>query len=130
MCAGVREVETIGGPGRAVNVWLDPGRLRERGIDVPRLQATLAAANQAMPAGAVLDDAQTAPRMLTVETGEFLRSAAEVGELVVGVRRRQAGVPARSRAHRGRRAAAAALRLVHARRGQRSARCRQRAARR
>jgi multidrug efflux pump subunit AcrB len=83
--AGVREVETIGGPGRAVNVWLDPGRLRERGIDIARLQATLAAANQAMPAGAVLDDTQTAPRLLTVETGEFLRSAAEIGELVVGV---------------------------------------------
>ena len=82
---GVREVETIGGPGRAVNVWLDPGRLRERGIDIARLQATLAAANQAMPAGAVLDDTQSAPRLLTVETGEFLRSAAEIGELVVGV---------------------------------------------
>ena len=83
--AGVREVQTIGGPGRAVNVWLDPGRLRERGIDIARLQATLAAANQAMPAGAVLDDRSPAPRLLSVETGEFLRSAAEVGELVVGV---------------------------------------------
>ncbi len=83
--AGVREVTTIGGPGRAVNVWLDPGRLRERGIDIARLQATLAAANQAMPAGAVLDDLAAQPRLLAVETGEFLRSAAEVGELIVGV---------------------------------------------
>ena len=83
--AGVREVATIGGPGRAVNVWLDPGRLRERGIDIARLQATLAAANQAMPAGAVLDAQSAQPRLLTVETGDFLRSAAEVGELIVGV---------------------------------------------
>ncbi len=82
---GVREVATIGGPGRAVNVWLDPGRLRERGIDIARLQATLGAANQAMPSGAVLDTQSPAPRMLSVETGEFLRSAAEVGELIVGV---------------------------------------------
>ena len=36
---GTREVQTIGGPGRAVHVWLDPTRLRERGIDVLRLQA-------------------------------------------------------------------------------------------
>lgn len=82
---GAREVQTIGGPGRAVNVWLDPDALRARGVDVARLQATLAAANQAMPAGAVLDDGAGAPRMLSVETGEFLRSAAEVGELIVGV---------------------------------------------
>ncbi len=83
--AGVREVETIGGPGRAINVWLDPGRLRERGIDIARLQATLAAANQAMPSGAVLDAQSATPRLLSVETGDFLRSAAEVGELIVGV---------------------------------------------
>ena len=31
---GTREVQTIGGPGRAVHVWLDPVRLRERGVDV------------------------------------------------------------------------------------------------
>jgi multidrug efflux pump subunit AcrB len=82
---GAREVQTLGGPGRAVNVWLDPAALRARGIDVQRLQATLAGANQAMPAGAVLDERAAAPQMLAVETGEFLRSAPEVGELIVGV---------------------------------------------
>jgi len=80
---GAREVQTIGGPGRAINVWLDPGRLRERGVDVLRLQATLAGANQAMPAGTVVDAAGGG--LLSVETGEFIRSAEEVGELVVGV---------------------------------------------
>ncbi|MCC9648820.1 efflux RND transporter permease subunit [Rubrivivax sp. JA1029] len=78
---GAREVQTIGGPGRAVQVTLQPARLRERGVDILRLKRTLAAANQGMPAGSVIDEHGGA---LTVETGEFLRSAAEVGELVVG----------------------------------------------
>jgi multidrug efflux pump subunit AcrB len=80
---GAREVATIGGPGRVVEVTLQPQRLRERGVDLLRLQQTLAAASQGMPAGRVMDD--SAPRTLAVETGEFLRSADEVGELVVGV---------------------------------------------
>lgn len=78
---GAREVQTIGGPGRVVQVTLQPARLRERGVDLLRLKQTLAAANQGMPAGSVIDERGGA---LTVETGEFLRSAAEVGELVVG----------------------------------------------
>ena len=82
---GAREVQTIGGPGRAVMVWLDPNRMRERGVDLLRLQATLAAANQALPAGAVLESPGGAPGMLRIETGELLASAEEVGELVVGV---------------------------------------------
>jgi multidrug efflux pump subunit AcrB len=80
---GAREVATIGGPGRVVEVTLQPQRLRERGVDLLRLQQTLAAASQGMPAGRVMDEG--APRTLAVETGEFLRSADEVGELVVGV---------------------------------------------
>jgi multidrug efflux pump subunit AcrB len=80
---GAREVKTIGGPGRALQVVLDPARLRERGVDVLRLKQTLAAANVGMPAGTVQDD--RAGGTLAVETGEFLRSADEVGELVVGV---------------------------------------------
>ncbi len=80
---GAREVQTLGGPGRAVQVWLEPTRLRERGVDLMGLKATLAAANFGMPSGAVLqaDNGQ----MLTVETGEFLTSADDVADLVVGV---------------------------------------------
>jgi multidrug efflux pump subunit AcrB len=80
---GSREVATIGGPGRVVQVALDPSRLRERGVDVMRLKATIAAANLAMPAGSVMQAADG--QMLGVETGEFLRSADDVGDLVVGV---------------------------------------------
>jgi multidrug efflux pump subunit AcrB len=82
---GTREVQTIGGPGRAVQVWLDPVRLRERGIDLMSLKQSLSAANFGMPAGAVLDSSAKSPQMLSVETGEFLRSAQDVGDLVVGV---------------------------------------------
>jgi multidrug efflux pump subunit AcrB len=83
---GAREVQTIGGPGMAVQVWLDPGRMRERGVDLQRLQATLAAANMGLPAGARCRSVQRqAPRMLSIETGNLVASADEVGDLVVGV---------------------------------------------
>ncbi len=87
---GAREVATIGGPGRVVRVDLQPERMRQRGVDLLRLQQTLAAASMGLPAGSVVDDnasttAGTGTRMRVVETSEFLRSAADVGELVVGV---------------------------------------------
>ncbi|OYT88931.1 MAG: multidrug transporter AcrB [Burkholderiales bacterium PBB6] len=84
---GTREITTLGGPGRSIQVGLDPSRLRERGVDVLRLTSTLQAANQGMPAGAV---ANPPGGMLSVEAGDFLRSAEDVGDVVVGV---QAGKP-------------------------------------
>jgi multidrug efflux pump subunit AcrB len=84
---GTREVQTIGGPGRAVHVWLDPTRLRERGVSVQQLQQAIASANLGMPSGTVADRTDGAPGMLTVETGEFLRTAQEVAEIVVAVNR-------------------------------------------
>jgi multidrug efflux pump subunit AcrB len=66
-----------------VQVWLDPVRLRERGVDVLALRQALAASNASMPSGGVIDPAGSG--MLSVETGEFLRSAQDVGDLVVGV---------------------------------------------
>ena len=69
--AGTREVQTIGGPGRAIHVWLDPVRLRDRGLDVLSLQATLRAANLAMPVGSVMDTASTNGKMLTVQAVSF-----------------------------------------------------------
>jgi len=82
---GAREVQTTGGPGRSVHVWLDPVRLRERGVDVLGLRRTLAAANLRMPSGSVIDGDGDVARMVAVETGEFLRSADDVASLVVGV---------------------------------------------
>ena len=82
---GTREVQTIGGPGRAVFVWLDPARLRERGVDVLSLKTLLASANVSQPSGSVIQSDATDGQMLQVETGEFLRSVDDVGDLVVGV---------------------------------------------
>jgi multidrug efflux pump subunit AcrB len=83
---GAREVATIGGPGRAVLVNLNPARLRERGVDLMRLAQALAGANRALPAGAVIDpQPEGTGGLLTVETGEVLRSGDDVAQLVVGV---------------------------------------------
>ena len=82
---GTREVQTIGGPGQAVQVSLDPTRLRERGVDVQSLMQIVGAANLGMPSGNVLQADGKGHQMLSVETGEFLRSADDVGELIVGI---------------------------------------------
>ncbi len=83
---GVREVKTVGGPGRAVHVFLDPGRLRARNVDVLALRKMVSAANFGMPAGTVLEVSKTdaSTQLLTVDAGEFLRSAEDVGDMVVG----------------------------------------------
>jgi multidrug efflux pump subunit AcrB len=82
---GTREVQTLGGPGRAIHVWLDPVRMRDRHVDLLSLRATLAAANMGMPSGAVLEASGSDTQMLSVETGEFLRSEEDIASLVVGV---------------------------------------------
>jgi multidrug efflux pump subunit AcrB len=84
--SGVREVKTLGGPGRSIQIQVEPARMRARGIDLLTLQKTIAAANYGTPAGAVLQatgkgDAQ----MLSVDAGEFLRNADDVADMVVGV---------------------------------------------
>ena len=83
---GVREVKTIGGPGRSVQIQVDPARMRARGIDILGLQKVIAAANFGMPAGAVLTPGATGRgQLLSVNAGEFLRNAEDVADLVVGV---------------------------------------------
>jgi multidrug efflux pump subunit AcrB len=81
---GVREVKTLGGPGRSVQIQVDPARMRARGIDILTLQKMVGAANYGMPAGAVASPSANA-QMLSVEAGEFLRNAEDVADMVVGV---------------------------------------------
>jgi multidrug efflux pump subunit AcrB len=81
---GVREVQTLGGPGRSVQIQVDPARMRARGIDVLTLQKMVSAANYGMPAGTVVNPTATS-QMLSVEAGEFLRNADDVADMVVGV---------------------------------------------
>ncbi|MDT8990047.1 efflux RND transporter permease subunit [Curvibacter sp. APW13] len=84
--AGVREVSTLAAPGRVLEIRLDPVRMRARGADLLGLQRTLQAANFGMPAGQVAGaPGAGGAQMMTVEVGEFLRSAQDVGDLVVGV---------------------------------------------
>ncbi len=82
---GVREVQTIGGPGQAIQVAVDPARMRARGVDILSLQRTVAAANFGMPAGAVLQPTATGTQLLTVQAGEFLRNADDVLDIIVGI---------------------------------------------
>jgi multidrug efflux pump subunit AcrB len=78
---GTREVASLGGPGRAVLVEIDPARLAGTGLVVPDLRAALQSANAGMPLGELV----SGNRAVALESGTFLRSAAEVAELVVGV---------------------------------------------
>jgi len=77
---GTREVQTLGGPGRAVRVLLDPDRLAAHGVSALDVGNALQLANVALPAGKLVRD----NREVLVETGNYLESAADVSQLVVG----------------------------------------------
>jgi multidrug efflux pump subunit AcrB len=77
---GTREVRTIGGPGRAVRVELDPARLAGTGLTVADLRQALQGASQSTPVGELLGG----DRSITIDAGVFLRDAEEVSQLVVG----------------------------------------------
>jgi len=79
---GTREVATLGGPGRAVMVEMDPARMAGMGVTVADLRQALLSANLGLPVGELLG----ANRSVAIESGPFLRNADEVAELVVGVR--------------------------------------------
>ncbi|HJV95113.1 MAG TPA: efflux RND transporter permease subunit, partial [Albitalea sp.] len=78
---GTREVITLGGPGRAALVELDPQRMASAGVTVAELRQALQAANLGAPVGELLGG----NRAIAVDAGPFLRDARELGELVVGV---------------------------------------------
>jgi len=77
---GTREVQTLGGPGRAVRVLLDPDRMNAYGVSALDVKNALQLSNVALPTGKLVRD----NREIVVETGDFLRSAADARELVVG----------------------------------------------
>ncbi|MDX1375725.1 MAG: efflux RND transporter permease subunit, partial [Burkholderiales bacterium] len=78
---GTREVQTLGGPGRAVRVLLDPDRLSAHNVTALDVSNALQLSSVALPAGRLVRD----NREIVVETGNFLSSAEEVRSLVVGV---------------------------------------------
>ena len=77
---GTREVVTVGGPKRAVNIELDPSRMRAAGITVADLRRTLESANMGAPVGHTIAN----NRSVSIETGPFLETAADLATLVVG----------------------------------------------
>ncbi|MEW6100397.1 MAG: efflux RND transporter permease subunit [Pseudomonadota bacterium] len=79
---GTREVVTIGGPGRAVLIEVDPARLAGAGVTVSDVRQALQSAHLAAPVGELLAGNQA----VAIEAGPFLRDAHDVGQLVVGVR--------------------------------------------
>ncbi len=79
---GTREITTIGGPGRAVLIELDPSRMASAGVTVPDMRSSLQSANLGLPVGELL----SGNRAIAVESGPFLKDARDVAELVVGVR--------------------------------------------
>ena len=83
---GTREVTTIGGPSRAIQIDIDPARMQAAGITVPELRMALQAAHLGAPVGDLLVGQQA----ISIESGPFLSSAKDVASLVVGVR---AGTP-------------------------------------
>jgi multidrug efflux pump subunit AcrB len=77
----VSAVETIGGDKREVRVTLDTARLNAYAVTPLQVLGSVAAANRRLDSGR----SSIANQEFILETGEFLRSAREVGDVVVGV---------------------------------------------
>ena len=77
----VAETTIIGGARRQVRVLLDPVRLASRNLSPVGLIPMLRQANRQYAAGGLTSD----NREVLIETGGFLRTAEEVGQVVVGV---------------------------------------------
>jgi multidrug efflux pump subunit AcrB len=77
---GLSGTEVIGGLGHELTVEVDPARLAGKGVSPARVAQVIQAANLQLPAG----DLQGPEGVQRVQAGAFLRSAADVGSLVVG----------------------------------------------
>jgi len=78
---GTQDVQTLGGPDRAVLVQIDPGRMAGFGVTVNDLRLALQSANMGLPVGELIAGNQS----IQIEAGPFLAQAGDVAELVVGV---------------------------------------------
>ena len=77
----VSQTQVIGGERRQIRVLLDPNRMAGYGVAPAALMGTLDRANQRLQVG----EFAAANQEYDVETGDFLRSADDVGRVVVGV---------------------------------------------
>ena len=79
---GTREVTTLGGPGRAIQIDIDPVRMQSAGVTVPDLRTALQSAHL----GASVGDVLVGKQAIAIESGPFLSNAQDVAQLVVAVR--------------------------------------------
>jgi multidrug efflux pump subunit AcrB len=77
----VAETSVIGGARRELRVWIDPAKLASRHLSAAGLIPMLQQANRQFRSGELVSN-NTSVR---VETGAFLQSAEDVGNVVVGV---------------------------------------------
>ncbi len=77
----VAETALIGGTRNQVRVLLDPTRMALRRLSIDRVAETLQHANRQSTAGTITTD----NREIKIETGGFLATREDVGQLVVGV---------------------------------------------
>jgi multidrug efflux pump subunit AcrB len=80
--SGTREVRTLGGPGRAIVVEIDPARLSASGVTVSDLTRVLASSNS----GASVGDLLQANRSIQLEAGAFFRNADDIADVIVASR--------------------------------------------
>jgi multidrug efflux pump subunit AcrB len=78
---GVRDVQTLGAPGRGITVALDPARLASAGLDALSLRQALQGAHASAPLG----DRVQGNQAIAMEAGPWLSNAREVEALIVGV---------------------------------------------
>jgi multidrug efflux pump subunit AcrB len=76
---GTREVRTIGGPRRAINVRLDPARMSAAGVTVAEIRNALLSANNGEPVGEIHAD----NRAVLLDAGPFFRDARDIGGMIV-----------------------------------------------
>jgi len=79
---GTREVETFGGPRRAINVRLDPARMNAAGVTVSDVRGTLLSANN----GAAIGELVAGNQAVLVDAGPFFRDARDLSGLIVATR--------------------------------------------
>lgn len=77
----VAETSVIGGARRELRILLDPVRLASRGLSPAGLIPMLRQANRQFRSGELVSNDQS----VVIETGGFLRTAEEVGTVVVGI---------------------------------------------
>ncbi|HQC29888.1 MAG TPA: efflux RND transporter permease subunit, partial [Methylotenera sp.] len=78
---GTREVVTLGGPGRAVNIDVDPIRMAAANITIADMRRALQSANLGAPLGEVTRNNQS----IAIEVGKYFTDAEDIAQLVVGL---------------------------------------------